>query len=48
MNFDTLVQTTSTIYACVSQLTHGSHLFYQKQGSVKDIVVHIRAHDMRL
>jgi len=43
-----LVQTTSTFYICVSPLCHGSHLFYKKQGSVKDVVVHMRAHDMHL
>jgi hypothetical protein len=48
MNFDTLVQTTSTFYTCVSPLSHGSYLFYQKQGNVKDVVVHLKAHDMRL
>jgi len=31
INFDTLVQTTSTFYTCVPPLSHGSYLFYQKK-----------------
>ena len=48
MSLDTSVQTTSTLYTCVSPLSHGSHSFYPKPGNVKDGVAHLKAHEMCL